>query len=91
MVTHDFLDIQYIWYTVKSYTIYLFAPAGGVDAEYAGDEDAELEEDDGGPGGHDHGQGRAHHVSLAVLPGCDVYWNRIQFTGCLRNYRKSIL
>ena len=51
----------------------LAAALGRVYAEDAGDEDAELEEDDGGACGDDYGQGGAHHLVLAVGPGLDKH------------------
>ena len=49
------------------------AALGGVDAENARDQDAELEKDDGGAGCDDDGQRRAHHVLLAVGPSLNEH------------------
>jgi len=58
------------------------AALGGVDAENARDQDAELEKDDGGAGCDDDGQRRAHHVLLAVGPSLNEHSSLVEGWVC---------
>ena len=44
------------------------APPAGVQAEQAGGDDAQLEEDDGSTGGNDDGPGGADNISVFETP-----------------------
>ena len=48
-------------------------PPAGVQAEQAGGDYAQLEEDDGSTGGDDNGQGGADNLSVLVSPAYENY------------------